>query len=114
MKNNFKLIRHEETKGRFSENDERRFFFCKDVDIVLTTISKKHIEPAHLHKENTETYFVLKGKLALYVNNEKIDLNEFDLAIVYPGACHYFETYEEEVVFLAMKKEPGLKDKVAC
>jgi quercetin dioxygenase-like cupin family protein len=63
---------------------------------------------------NTETYYVVRGKLLLNVEGHDIWLTKGDLVIVNPGACHHFETTEEEVVFIAIKEEPGLDDKKAC
>jgi quercetin dioxygenase-like cupin family protein len=99
---------------RDSEND-RRLFYCDDtVDIVVVTGFRRHVEPPHLHTRNTEVYYVICGKLLLNVEGRAYWLHEGDLLHVGPGACHHFETTDEEVVFMAIKKEPRLKDKKAC
>ena len=110
----FKVMRANEVKVRDAENDRRLYYFDSDVDIVVTTISQTHIEPPHLHTVNTESYYVLRGKLLVSVEGQDVWLSDGDLLIVHSGACHHFETTEEEVVFLAIKKESGLDDKESC
>jgi quercetin dioxygenase-like cupin family protein len=114
LKPSFKVMRVNDVKMRESENDRRLFYFDKDVDIVSTTISKAHTEPSHLHTVNTESYYVIHGKLLFNVEGQDIWLRAGDMIVVNPGSCHHFKTTDEEVVFLAIKKEPGLSDKKPC
>jgi mannose-6-phosphate isomerase-like protein (cupin superfamily) len=110
----FTVKRATDVKKRVSEHDERLYYFDRDVDIVVTNISKKHVAPAHLHTENTEIYYVVEGSLGVAVKGQTVQLGEGDLMIIYPGACHHFETAEEPVTFLAIKGKPGLDDKRPC
>jgi quercetin dioxygenase-like cupin family protein len=107
-------MRADDVKVREAEHDRRLFYFDDTVDIVVVTGSKCHIEPAHRHTHNTEFYYVIQGRLLLGIEGQRFWLNEGDLATVYPGACHHFETTDEKVVFMAIKKEPGLTDKESC
>jgi quercetin dioxygenase-like cupin family protein len=52
--------------------------------------------------------------MILNVEGEAIWLQEGDLVTVKPGTCHHFETFDEKVSFLAIKKQPGLDDKKLC
>ena len=110
----FKILHSSDVKVRETKSDLRLYYFDEDVDIVVVTGSKSHIEPAHLHSENTEIYFVIQGRMVLNVEGEALWLQQGDLVTVKPGACHYFETFDEKVIFLAIKKEPGLDDKELC
>jgi len=110
----FKVMRVDDVKARNAKNDKRLFYFDNDVDIVATTISKKHVETSHFHTANVESYYVVSGKLLLVVDGQNIWLNKGDFITVYPGVCHHFETTSQTVVFLAIKKEPGLMDKQPC
>ena len=114
LKPSFKVMRVNDVKVRDAENDRRLYYFDNTVDIVVVTISKRHIEPSHLHTVNTEIYYVVRGKLLVNVEGQDIWLNEGDLVLVNPGACHHFETTDEEVMFIAIKKEPELDDKKSC
>lgn len=114
MKKRFKIMHSSDVNRRTNENDLRLFYCDQDIDFIVTTISKKHVEPSHMHKENTESYYVLRGKLIMYVDGEKIQLNKGDMMIVHPGACHSFETTGENVCFYAIKKLPLHKDKKTC
>ena len=110
----FNIMRCDEVKARIEPNQRRNYYFDDLIDLVLVQISKKHVEPDHLHTENTEFYLVIRGKLLLNVEGEEVWLSEGDLLTVNPGACHHFETTAEEVLFLAIKKKPGLDDKKRC
>jgi mannose-6-phosphate isomerase-like protein (cupin superfamily) len=110
----YQVMRVDDVKVREAEHDRRLFYFDDTVDIVVVTSTERHIEPAHLHAQNTEIYYVIQGKLLLGVDGHELWLNEGDLVTVYPGACHHFETTDEKVVFMAIKKEPGLADKELC
>jgi quercetin dioxygenase-like cupin family protein len=113
-KPSFKVMRVNDVKVRSRENDQRLYYFDSDVDMVATTISKRHVEPSHLHTRATETYYVIRGRLLVNVEGQDIWLNEGDLILVNSGACHHFETTEETVMFLATKRESGLGDKKLC
>lgn len=110
----FKIIRRNDIKVCDSKSDQRLYYFDKHVDFVVVTNFRSHVEPAHLHEENTEIYFMIQGKMLLNVEGEAICLHEGDMVIVNPGACHHFETSDDKVIFIAMKKEPGLDDKKLC
>jgi quercetin dioxygenase-like cupin family protein len=110
----FKVMRRGDVKTRKSENEKRLYYFDETVDVVATTISKRHVEPSHLHTSNVETYYVVRGKLLVSAEGQDFWLSEGDLMVVNPGTCHHFETCGEETTFLAIKKEPGLNDKRPC
>ena len=108
------VMRANDVKAREIEDDRRLYYFGSDVDIVSTTISKRHIEPSHLHTMNTESYYVVHGELLVNVEGQDIWLGQGDLVVVNPGSCHHFETTAEEVTILAKKRKPGLDDKKLC
>jgi len=110
----YRVMRANDVKVRDGEDDRRLFYFDDTVDIVVVTGTNQHVEPAHRHTQNTEIYYVIQGSLLLVVDGRQLCLNEGDLVTVYPGACHHFETAGEQVVFMAIKKEPGLLDKELC
>ena len=110
----FKIMRPESVKRREDPGDTRLYYCDPDVDVVVTTMTKKHRGPEHLHTENVESYFVVRGELTMHVGEHCEVLHEGDMMVVYPGACHCFETTDEEVCFLAIKKYPQLQDKEPC
>jgi quercetin dioxygenase-like cupin family protein len=114
LKPSFKVMRANDVRIRRDKNERRSYYFDNSIDIVVTTISKKHIELSHSHSVNTESYYVVRGRLLINVEGQDNWLNEGDLLVVNPGACHHFESTDEEVVFIAMKREPGLDDKQMC
>ena len=114
MKKRFKIMHSSDVNRRINENDLRLYYCDSDIDFIVTTISKKHIEPSHVHKKNTESYYILQGKLIMHVDGEKIELYPGDMMVIQPGVCHSFETTCKEVCFYTIKKEPKIKDKELC
>lgn len=110
----YRVMRADEVNTREDQNDRRLYYCDPDVDIVVTTISKRHVDEAHRHITNTEIYYVVRGRLSVEVEGRSSSLEKGDLIIVYPGACHHFETGNEEVCFLAIKKQPLVEDKESC
>jgi mannose-6-phosphate isomerase-like protein (cupin superfamily) len=44
--------------------------------------------PAHYHKEETETYFVLKGHGIITLDNEDYEVSQYGTVVVPPGVVH--------------------------
>ena len=110
----YTLMRAEEVNARRAAREQRLYYCDSDVDLVATTMARKHVEPPHLHTENTETYYVIRGILILRVEREQLILKEGDLVVIPSNVCHSFETGDAEVSFLAIKRYPLLKDKKLC
>jgi quercetin dioxygenase-like cupin family protein len=108
------ILRNEDIKKIYKPNDIREYYFSEKVDIVSTTISKKHIEKSHYHSSNKESYFIIQGVLYIFINSQSFKLLKGDLITIEPNVCHHFETTDETVIFLAIKKEIGIDDKVPC
>lgn len=110
----YAIMRRGDVKLRDTESDQRLYYFDEQVDLTMVTSHKSHVEPAHLHSENFESYLVIQGKMILNIEGEAIWLYQGDMVRVNPGICHHFETTDEKVVFIAIKKISGLKDKESC
>jgi mannose-6-phosphate isomerase-like protein (cupin superfamily) len=57
-----------------------------DYSIAIAIINKSKV---HHHKKTIETYRILKGKLELYVDENKFELNEGDEFTIHPNQIHY-------------------------
>lgn len=60
--------------------------------------------PAHHHKIKHETFFVLKGKVAMKVNDEEMILNEGDVLPMPQGSIHSFWALEGPSLVLEVSK----------
>ena len=107
-------MRCDDVPVRTTKSDQRSYYFDEHVDLVLVNSTTQHKEPPHLHSDNYESYILISGRMIINIEGEEILLQEGDLVTINPGACHHFETMDEEVVFMAIKKEPGLDDKEMC
>ena len=109
-----KLIKAKEVNTRIEHDDVRLYYCDSDIDFIVTTITKPMISKLHRHRENIESYYVIEGKLILHIEENTVSLTPGDMAVIYPGKCHKFETTNEKVVFCAIKKYPLLDDKELC
>ena len=86
-----------------------------DHSTVISVINKTL---PHYHKTTAEIYSVLKGELNLYLDKEKIHLNQDEFRVIPPGVVHFGEGKETWVLcysepgwnqedhFLVKEKEP--------
>ena len=109
-----KLISVKEAGTRIEPDDVRHYYCDPDIDFIVTTITKPMISELHRHRENIESYYVIQGKLIMHIEESTVSLEPGDMAVIYPGKCHKFETTNEKVVFCAIKKFPLLDDKELC
>ena len=111
----YRIMQAQTVNKKVEEGDARLYYCDPDVDLVVTTISKPHRGPSHRHMRNTESYYVLRGKLTMHVDERREELGEGDMLVVNPGVWHSFETGAHEVCFLTIKKLPQLaNDKEEC
>ena len=110
----FRVLGAAAVNRREHPGDSRLYYCDQDIDVVVTTMRKRHVEPPHKHRRNTESYYVVRGSLIMHVEGAVETLGEGDMMVIPPGVCHSFETTDEEVCFLAIKKIPLLKDKQPC
>jgi len=73
-------------------------------------------EPMHSHTEPIdEIYFVLRGKLALVVDNETYHINEKEMLRVPANYCHKIVDLMEDIEFLNIRAPPSDRTtKIIC
>jgi mannose-6-phosphate isomerase-like protein (cupin superfamily) len=103
-------MRRTEVNARRVHGDLRLYYCDRNVDIVMTTVTKPMQSEWHRHRRNIEFYFVLMGKLTIDTDDHVEHLREGDMIQVPPLTWHRFRT-TSKVTFFAMKKIPLLNDK---
>lgn len=70
-----------------------------DMGVVVITAGEEH--PCHKHVKQEESFLVIEGECAVYVDGEKVIIKEGDYLRCDPGEAHYFHN-ESEKDFKAM------------
>jgi quercetin dioxygenase-like cupin family protein len=70
-----------------------------DVGVVVITPGETH--PCHKHKTQEESFLVLEGQCAVYIDGEKVVIKEGDYLRCEPGEAHLF-TNESDSNFKAV------------
>jgi quercetin dioxygenase-like cupin family protein len=60
---------------------------------------------AHYHKQAVETYTVLKGKVVLYIDKERVELREGESHVIQPQQIHHVES--ESFALVQVDSKPG-------
>jgi len=68
--------------------------------------------PAHHHKFKHETFFVVKGKVAMQINEEEKLLREGDFLPISQGVVHSFRAVEGPALLLEVSKPCLPKDSI--
>ena len=66
--------------------------------------------PAHIHREMTDMFFVLEGKLQFVLGDERTDAPAGSFVLVPPGNVHTFSNpFDEPARFLSLVAPAGLE-----
>jgi len=72
-----------------------------EYSLAIAVIDKS---APHTHKKSKETYKVIRGKLALYIDSEKHELSEGEELVINPDQTHWAEGNE---TWIECYSEPG-------
>jgi quercetin dioxygenase-like cupin family protein len=83
-----------------------------DLGVVVITPGEKH--PCHKHVKQEESFYVLEGECAVYVDGEKVVIKEGDYLQCAPGEAHMFINESDKMFKSVFVKAPyfEVKDSV--
>jgi mannose-6-phosphate isomerase-like protein (cupin superfamily) len=80
--------------GRFEETGEIEFWVANEADYgycgKFLFVDDGQTCPYHRHSRKHETFFVLKGRVSMNVDDQVRELNEGDVLVMPPGQRHSF------------------------
>lgn len=82
-----------------NENQYLEFLRVPDLSMGLYEIPAGGIDPQRPHSED-ETYFVIKGRSKMLLDDRDIDVNPGDTIYVAKGVEHRFHAIEEDLSIL--------------
>lgn len=90
-----------ELTGKKMKNGQtRRRVRMGDITVTITTASVAAWEDAHFHKGSRETYTVIKGRMALAIEDGKGDSVHRDVHLLSPGMSVTTEVGDAHNVYL--------------
>ena len=83
-----------------------------DMGVVVITPNESH--PCHKHTKQEESFFVLEGECAVYVDGEKVIIKKGDYLRCAPDEAHFFINESDEDFKAVFIKSPHyeIKDSV--
>ena len=95
------LTNESEHEYRFGTYGPKYLTNGPKVDLGVVVITPGETHPCHMHKTQEESFLVLEGECAVYVNGEKVVIKQGDYLRCDPGEAHLF-TNETDSDFKAV------------
>jgi quercetin dioxygenase-like cupin family protein len=82
------------------------------VDLGVVVITPGEVHPCHKHKTQEESFLVLEGECAVYIDGEKVVIKQGDYLRCDPGEAHLFANETTDTSFKAVFiKAPHMEEK---
>lgn len=95
------LTNEKDHEYRFGDYGPKYLTNGPRVDLGVVVITPGETHPCHKHKTQEESFLVLEGECAVYVDGEKVVIKQGDYLRCEPGEAHLF-TNESEQNFKAV------------
>ncbi len=105
------LTNEKEHEYRFKDHGPKYLTKGPNVDMGVVVITPGEEHPCHKHEKQEESFFVLEGECAVYVDGKKVVLKEGDYLICAPGEAHYFHNESDKNFKAVFIKAPHLEEK---
>ena len=91
------------------------FHDSSDLSIIVEVIPPGEEEKLHYHKEKSQFFFVRKGNLSIYKDDNYFQVRPGEGILVGPGERHRVTNEgKEPVEFLLISNSSNRQDKVQC
>jgi quercetin dioxygenase-like cupin family protein len=95
------LTNEKDHEYRFGDYGPKYLTNGPRVDLGVVVITPGETHPCHKHKTQEESFLVLEGECAVYVDGEKVVIKQGDYLRCEPGEAHLF-TNESDSNFKAV------------
>lgn len=91
-------LNEKEKEYRFGDSGPKYLMKGPNLNFALVRFNPGEDFPAHYHEIMEENFYILDGKIDIYVENEKISLGKGDFIHIKPNEVHYVKNpYSEPV-----------------
>lgn len=90
------LTNENEHEYRFGDYGPKYLTNGPRVDLGVVVITPGEIHPCHKHKTQEESFLVLEGECAVYIDGERVVIKKGDYLRCDPGEAHLFSNESEE------------------
>ncbi len=80
-----------------------------DIGVVVIGVGESH--PCHKHEKQEESFFVLEGECAVYVDGKRVIIKKGDYLQCEPGEAHMFINESDKPFKSVFIKAPHLEEK---
>jgi len=108
-----KLVNESEREYRFGDSGPKYLRKGPRMSAGIVAFKPGESFKAHLHHIMEESFFIIEGKLDIYIDKKKFTCKKGDLITAEPGESHYLiNNYEERAEAVFMLAPFQLADKV--
>lgn len=100
--------------NRFREIGETEYWIANEAELgycgKFLVVFEGQTCPYHYHRIKHETFYVLKGRIRMRVNDEEREMKEGDVLAMLPGASHSFTGLGGPALILEVSMPSILQD----
>lgn len=108
----FKLNENDK-EYRFGDSGPKYLLKGPRVNFALVRFNPGQDFQAHYHQIMEENFYIIEGKIDIYVENEKVTLEAGDFIHIEPNEVHYvINPYDEPVKMVSTLGPHQIQDKI--
>ncbi len=105
------LTKESDHEYRFGDYGPKYLTTGPNVDMGVVVIIPGETHPCHMHTKQEESFLVLEGECAVYIDGEKVVIKQGDYLRCEPGESHLFRNESEEPFKAVFTKAPHMTEK---
>ncbi len=106
-----KLTNENKHKYRFETHGPKYLTKGPKVDMGVVVIGVGEEHPCHKHTKQEESFFVLEGECAVYLDGVRVVIKKGDYLQCNPGEAHLFRNESDKPFKSVFIKAPHLEEK---
>lgn len=107
------MMNENEREYRFGDSGPKYLLKGPRVNFALVRFNPGENFPAHYHQIMEENFYIIEGKVDIYVDDKKFSLQEGDFIHIEPNEIHYVaNNYDKPVKMVATLGPHQVLDKV--
>ena len=96
------IIDEREREYRFGDSGPKYLMKGPRSNFAVVKFNSGEDFPAHYHEIMEENFYILEGKIDIYVNGSKYTLSKGQFMHIEPGEVHYVRNaYEEPIIMVS-------------
>lgn len=107
------IVNERDLEYRFGDSGPKYLLKGPRVNFAIVRFNPGEDFPAHYHEIMEEDFYILEGKIDIYVEDKKYTLSEGDFICIPPNKTHYVKnSYNEPIKMVSVLGPHQAIDKV--